>query len=105
MRNPYATVPYFRTTIYFSFMLTYISLCACYLFTCARVRFIFQLWQLFKAVILVAHGVSYLHLCLIYIYINIYIYIYKSQKHQMLCQLQLHAQPQAENLVGLPQGE
>ena len=55
MRNPYATVPYFRTTIYFSFMLTDISLCACYLFTCARVRFIFYLWQLFKAVILVAH--------------------------------------------------
>ena len=35
------SVPYFRTTIYFSFMLTDISLCACYLFTCARVRFIF----------------------------------------------------------------
>ena len=55
MRNPYATVSYFRTTIYLSFMLTDISLCACYLFACARVRFIFNCGSYLRA-ILVAHN-------------------------------------------------
>ena len=59
MKNPYATVPYFHTIIVFSFMPTDISPCECYLFACARVRFIFKLWQLFTAVILVAHNLYF----------------------------------------------
>ena len=46
MKNPYAMVPYFPTIMVFSFIPTDISPCECYLFACARVRFIFKLWQL-----------------------------------------------------------
>ena len=75
MRNLFATVPYFRTTIYFSFMLTDISLWACYLFAC--VRFFFTHPEEDRQVgrnIGGLYNVSYLHLCLIYICIYIYIY-------------------------------
>ena len=60
MRNPYATIPYFGTIIVFSFMSTDISLCKCYILrACARVRFIFELWQLFTAVIIVARNLYF----------------------------------------------
>ena len=59
MRYPDATIPYFRTIIFFSFMPTDISPCKCNLFACTRVRFVFELWQLFMAVIIVAHDLYF----------------------------------------------
>ena len=59
MRNPYLTVPYFRTIIFLSFIPTDISLCECYLFSCACIRFIFELGQLLMVVIIVAHNLNF----------------------------------------------
>ena len=58
MRNLYATVPYLRTIIYFSFC-AYVYIFVLVLIAYACLRLIFQLWQLFTAVIIVAYNLYF----------------------------------------------